>query len=426
MPPPVISSNIRLRIVGTIFAVSSLVSAAQIAYFTLTSIIAADLSGSDSLAGIPSTLGMVGRALSAYPIGWLMGRVGRRYGLSLGLFFGVVGTLVSAWAIGTGSFWVFSIGAGLAGAARGAADLGRYAAAEVNPPDSRARALGLVVFAGTIGAIAGPLLVVPSTQIAAGLNMPSDSGPYLIGAILSALSLILTFIFLRPDPLILSRLYDQYELENNTDPARSVDVKSRPMIQLLGVGHVRLGMAAMTIGQLVMVMIMVITPLHMSHAGHDTGDISLVIMAHTLGMFGLSTLTGWFIDRIGPVAVVIIGAIMLVAASIISPLVTSLYGLAGALFLLGLAWNLCFIAGSSLLASGLGPAERGRVQGTSDTLASAAAALGSLGTGPLFAVGEFLMVSAVGLALALGLFALSFLWRRSKTDSSIPAGSIER
>jgi MFS family permease len=410
----VITPTIRRRIVGTIFVVSSLVSAAQIAYFTLTSIIATDLSGSETLAGVPSTLSMVGRAVSAYPIGWIMGRFGRRIGLSWGMLLGLIGTLVSAWAIGSGSFWGFSIGAGLAGAARGAADLGRYAAAEVNPPESRARSLGLVVFAGTIGAIVGPLLVSPSTQMASAFGLPADSGPYLIGAIFSALSLGITYIFLRPDPLFLSKEYDQAE-EAATAADGSVN---RSASQLFALGNVRLGIAAMAIGQLVMVMIMVITPLHMSNAGHGTRDISFVIMAHTLGMFGLSTLTGWFIDRIGSIAVVVVGAVILIIASLLSPFVGSVAGLAGALFLLGLGWNLCFLAGSTLLATGLLPGERGRVQGTSDTLSSAAAALGSLSTGLLFAAGQLLLVSAVGLALSLGLFAAMFLFRREKPMSA--------
>jgi MFS family permease len=420
MPSELITPVIRRRIVATIFAVSSLVSAAQIAYFTLTSIIAADLSGTDSLAGVPGTLSMVGRALSAYPLGWLMGRVGRRYGLSLGLLFGLVGTLMSALAIGSGSFWMFSIGAGLAGAARGAADLGRYAAAEVYPPEGRARSLGLVVFAGTIGAIAGPLLVVPSTEAAATFGWPAESGPYLIGALFSALSILLTFLFLRPDPLLLSK---QYEPDEPVGAGEAGNGQVRTFRQLMTLGNVRLGMAAMVIGQLVMVMIMVITPLHMSHAGHDTGAISLVIMAHTLGMFGLSTVTGRLIDRIGSESVIIIGSVILVAASIISPFVATVSGLAIALFLLGLAWNLCFIAGSSLLASGLAVNERGRVQGSSDTLSSAAAALGSLSTGPLFAAGTFILVGAVGLALSLGLFAASFILRPRKILPKISDGS---
>lgn len=258
-------------------------------------------------------------------------------------------------------------------------------------------------------------LITPSINLAVTLGLPAESGPYLIVGLFSVVALILTNLFLRPDPLLLSKQYE--EVENSL--SASVDsFANRTSAQLFRLGNVRLGIAAMTIGQLVMVMIMVITPLHMSHAGHSTGDISFVIMAHILGMFGLSTITGWLNDRLGSEAVVVVGAFILIAASNMSPFVVTLVGLAVALFLLGLGWKFCFIADSTLLASGLLLGERGRIQGTSDTLASAAAALGSLSTGPLFASGEFLLVSAVGLALSLGLFAASFLLRRMKSQQS--------
>ncbi len=88
---PEISFSIRRRLIGVIFVVSSLVAAAQVAFFTLMPIIAAELSGSDSAAGIPNTMGLLLRAITAYPIGWLMGRAGRRLGLTAGLLVGVAG-----------------------------------------------------------------------------------------------------------------------------------------------------------------------------------------------------------------------------------------------------------------------------------------------------------------------------------------------
>jgi MFS family permease len=403
-----ITPAVRRRLIGVIFIVSSLVAAAQVAYFTLMPIIAADLSGSESAAGIPSTMGLLFRAAAAYPLGWLMGRFGRRLGLAFGLFVGVVGTAISAWAIGAGAFWLFSLGAGLAGVARGAADLSRYAAAEVALPDRRAKVIGWIVFAGTIGAVAGPLMVTPAVNLASGRGLAPDSGPFWAAAIVLAISTALTFVFLRPDPLAISRR-DEAALRAANGGA--ADAPARPLAQLLKMWHVRLGMAAMTIGQLVMVMIMVITPLHMDHTGHGTGSISLVILAHQLGMFGLSGLTGWLIDRRGAAAVIIAGAMLLVTASLLSPVVLSVVGLAAALFLLGLGWNFCFIAGSALLATGLEPAERTRIQGISDAWSSAASALGSLSTGPLFAVGDILLVAAAGLGFSLALIAAWFLLR---------------
>ena len=403
-----VKPSTRNRLVAVIFAVSSLVAAAQVAFFTLMPIIAADLSGSESAAGLPSTMGLLFRAAAAYPLGWLMGRVGRRMGLTVGLLIGLVGTAMSAWAIGSGDFWVFSLGAGLAGVARGAADLSRYAAAEVSPLARRAKVIGWIVFAGTIGALAGPVLVTPAVALAGANGLVPESGPFWVAAIILGISSLFTFVLLRPDPLTISRKMDAFD---RAAAGRSIDEPARPLSVLLKGWHVRLGMAAMTIGQLVMVMIMVITPLHMDHAGHGTGSISLVILAHQLGMFGLSGAVGWLIDRRGAATVIIAGAALLVVSSLLSPAVESVAGLSIALFLLGLGWNFCFVAGSALLATGLAPSERTRVQGMSDTGSSAASALGSLSTGALFATGEMLLVGAVGLAFSLGLVAAWLLLR---------------
>jgi len=118
------------------------------------------------------------------------------------------------------------------------------------------------------------------------------------------------------------------------------------------------------------------------------------------------------IDRFGATPIIVGGAALLIGASLMSPAVTSVAGLSIALFLLGLGWNFCFVAGSALLAMGLAPSERARVQGMSDTWSSAAAALGSLSTGALFAAGEMLLVGAVGLAFSLGLVALWLIARK--------------
>lgn len=403
-----VSPSIRSRLTATIFLSSSLFAAAQIASFTLMPIVAADLSGTEGLAGAPSTLSMIGRVVVAYPVGWLMGRAGRRLGLSLGFLLGVLGAALSAMAIVGGSFWGFAFGVGLAGSARGATDLGRFAAAEVYPADRRAKIIGLIVFAGTIGAIGGPLLVVPSAGLMARYGLPADAGPYVFGAILTLLSLLLIVIFLRPDPLYLSRQWYGDEAESATQPG------GRSLGEIFSEPRVRLGVGAMMVGQLVMTLIMVITPLHMDHAGHGRQSISLVIMSHTLGMFGLSWLTGWLIDRAGSLAVIVAGAAILVASSILTPLAGDVPALAFALFLLGLGWNFCFIAGSSLLTGGLAPEERSRTQGTGDMLSSAAAAVGSLGTGLVFARAGMTAVGAVGLAFSLTVILSAFWYLRQR------------
>jgi MFS family permease len=328
-----------------------------------------------------------------------MGRAGRRLGLTIGFGLGVAGSLLSAFSISWGSFLGFAAGVFLLGAARGVTDLGRFAAAEIYPADRQAKIIGLIVFSGTLGAIGGPLLVPPATALAAATGLPDSSGPYLFGALLSVVALILTFVFLRPDPLDLSReLAGLKQRERIAGPAESLRVVfARPSVQL--------GVAAMALGQLVMTMLMVITPLHMSHQDHTTGAISLVIMSHTLGMFGLSGLTGWLVDRSGRVPVIVGGAALLAAAGILTPLSSGIPGLAFALFLLGLGWNFCFVGGSALLTGDIEPAERSRVQGAGDTLASIASGVGSLSTGVVFAAGGITAVSALSLGFILALAA---------------------
>jgi len=166
-------------------------------------------------------------------------------------------------------------------------------------------------------------------------------------------------------------------------------------------GSARLAVLAMAIGQLIMTILMVITPVHMSFLNHDTGAISWVIMAHTLGMFGLSGVSGRLTTRFGRRAIIGSGALVLVAACLLTPLATTVPMLALALFLLGLGWNFCYVAGSALLTDSLQANERGRAQGANEVVVALASGAGSLSTGALYAFGSIVTISALGLALTL-------------------------
>ncbi len=406
MTTAIISHSTRQRLTGALFISQSLFSAAMIAAFTLSPILAAELGGSDSAAGVPNTLTLLGRAAAAYPIGWLFDRVGRRLGLSIGFALALAGAVLTVWSVMNGSFIGFCAGAALMGMGRGGSDQARYVAAEVQTADRRAKVIGLMVFAGTVGAVGGPALVGPSSRLAEAWDFLADTGPYWAAAGLYAIGLLTIFFFLRPDPKQVSR---QIEAEN---PIKEPDVPARPMTKIFSQPAVLLAVAAMTIGQLVMALIMVITPLHMNHNNHTTESVSLVIMAHTLGMFGLSSVTGWLIDRYGRIPLIVAGAAILIISGILAPLSVAVPNLAIALFLLGLGWNFCFIAGSSLLADALAARERARAQGASEVLVSLATGVGSLGTGALFDQGGMTAVAAVGIALSLMLVAALFWFNR--------------
>jgi len=399
-----IDGSVQRRTTGVLFLAQSLFTAGVIASFTLSPVIAADLSGRAGAAGLPTTITLIGRAAMAYPAGWLMDRAGRRLGLSLGFLLGAAGGIVSVLAIIQGSFPIFLAGALLLGVMRGTAEQGRYAAAEVYPASRRARIIGIIVFAGTLGAVGGPLLVGPAGDVVARWGLPVTAGPYVATAVLLALALGLVFLLLRPDPVRLRLLVADGKAQETTEKAAFF-----PMHTILRRPAVQLAMAALVIGQLVMTMLMVVTPLYMDHQNHGPELISWVIMAHTLGMFGLSGLTGWLTDRLGRTLTIFAGGGLLALSAVLAPVVNGVPLLALALFLLGLGWNFSFVAGSSLLTDAVSAEEQGRVQGASEMVVSLASGLGSLGAGILFEQAGIWLPAGVGLALAAGLMGLTAL-----------------
>jgi MFS family permease len=405
-PAAPVTAGVRRRLMAALFGAQSINSAAMTLAFTPLSIVAALLTGNEALAGVPATVLLLGRAGAAFPIGALMDRRGRRAGISLGLLGAVIGSAVIVVGLLQSSFALFLFGVLLTGMGRGASEQARYVAADIEPPERVANGIGTLVFANTVGAVLGPLLLPWSEGWAEARGVIGLAGPYVLATALTAAALATVFIFLRPDPrdISLRTLHATAHAPAEETARRQGEVFRLPAVQL--------AILTLAISQLVMTLIMVITPLHMQHEHHDMTQISLVIAAHTLGMFGLSGLTGRMTARFGPLPLILAGALILAASAILAPLAQGTLALAVALFLLGLGWNFGFVAGSALLTDALRPGERGKTQGLSETLVAVASAAGSLSTGVAFQYGGLIAVSMIGLALVLALITAFFLTRR--------------
>src|SRR5512139_4085830 len=194
------TSTLARKITWVLFINQSLASAGFIAAATLNSIIGTKLGGSASFAGVPSAVYLLGAAFAASAWGYIMDRIGRRNGIVSGLVIGVIGNVLVVIAIGMSSFFLFLIGMVLMGIANAAVVLGRFAAAEVNPPEKRGAAISNVVLGGTFGAIVGPLLVGPMGNLIKTFGMDELAGAYLATLLLFAISALVVFIGLRPDP----------------------------------------------------------------------------------------------------------------------------------------------------------------------------------------------------------------------------------
>jgi MFS family permease len=384
------------RLTRILFAAQCLSSAALIANIQVNPIVGARLSGHIELAGVAGTLLLLGAAISAHVSGRFMQRRGRRLGLALGFLVGTGGMLVSGLGVTFGSFALFLLGVALLGAARGAADQSRYAAADTQPPLQRARAISMIVFASTVGAIAGPWLASSRGNLLGWLTGVPQAGPMWIGALLFALAGTMIFIWLRPDPLTLSHMLASPQV-NPTEPS----LPARTVGAILRLPAARLALAAMVIGQAVMVLVMSVTSLHMDAHHHGGDDISLVFMAHTLGMYGLSLVNGTVIDRLGRRPAILIGALLLVAGGLLAPVSLLTVWLALAQFLIGLGWNLCYVAGSTLLSDILAPNERSSVQGSIELIVNLTSASCNLLSGVILSNLGYTLLGELGAAAAL-------------------------
>jgi MFS family permease len=399
------------KITATLLVGQSLFTAATMMAFTVASIIAVELAGGDSRwTGVPSGLVVAGAAFMAYPIGWLMDRVGRRIGLSVGHMLGVVGSLTAGLAVIYQSLPLFLVGVFGYGLTRGVLEQGRYAAAEASPARKRAQAISWVVLGGTAGSILGPGLIELASKMADRAGLPSLSGPWFMAALFFGLSLLVVNLFLRPDPQMIGRRLAELEPETT----KNLRMGGRAYKEIIRDPRVQLATGSLIFGQMAMVLVMVVTPVHMHSHHHAISSISLVIMAHTLGMFGLSFVTGWLTDKVGRPRTILLGGLTLSLSCFMGPFSEGVLWLAIALFLLGLGWNFCFVAGSTLLSEMLRPEERGRVQGITDTITHIVSGGGNLISGFIFATLGYAAMSWLTILIGLIPVALVIFSRTAR------------
>jgi len=398
-------SRIARKTTFTLFLAQSLFSAGFIAMATVSSILGAKLGGKP-WAGVPSAVLLTGSALAASAWGVLMDKIGRRNGITLGLLLGVTGSGLIALAVNQSLLPLMLAGMALLGFANAAVLLGRFAAAEVNPPEKRGVAISNVVLGGTFGAIFGPLLVGPMGALSLRFGLDELTGSYVAGLALLGIASVVIFLGLRPDPrdvgVQVSPLY----------PSPATDVKTRPLGVIFREPAALTAVTAMVLGQVVMVAIMVITSLHMEENHHQLGDISAVISAHTFGMYAFSVISGRLADKWGRGPVILTGAATLLLACITAPLSPDVLPLAVSLFLLGLGWNFCFVGGSTLLADQLSPAERGRTQGRNDLFVGLASATSVLSSGLIFDATSYTFIALLAGALSLIPLFMVLNWMR--------------
>jgi MFS family permease len=357
------------------------------------------------MAGVPGALYVVGQAFGAIVWGFSMERIGRRRGLALGQGVGVIGSAIAVVAVVDRSFPFFLFGLALVGMARSAVDLGRFVAAEVHPPAKRGRAIANVVLGSTVGAIFGPLLVGPTGQLATWAGYPELAGAYMAGAAVLVVAAILIFGALRPEPRDVGR-----ELAR-IHPAAISQQATRSLAEIVRHPGVIVAMVTMAFAQMVMVVPMSITSVHMKAHQHPLTSVSLVISAHTFGMYAFSIISGRMADRRGRGPVIILGSTVMILSCLMAAPSVNLLPLSVALFLLGLGWNFAYVAGSTLLADQLSPGERAKTQGFNDLILNLSSGASQIGSGVVYAGGGFGVMGLAAAAFALVPLGVGVWWQ---------------
>ncbi|WZH53444.1 MAG: MFS transporter [Nocardioides alkalitolerans] len=393
------------------------------------SLLARDLSGSDAQAGLAQTAQVVGAAAAAYVLAGLMASRGRRLGLLAGMLTGAAGAALAVVAGVVGSMALLLVGSALLGAMTAANSGSRYAAVDLAAPLRRGRALSLVVWATTIGAVAGPNLTGLSGWVAGRIGVPELTGPFVVGAVAMLLAALVVGVGLRPDPLLTARRLAVADAGTVLPPSarrRGIDwsvvgevLATRPAVTA--------AVVALSCAHAVMVAVMVMTPLHMEHGGAELDVIGLVISIHVLGMFAFSPVVGLVADRWGRGRALGIGAAVLLVSLGLAG--TSPEGhswhIATGLFLLGLGWSFATVAASTAIADGTPLEARTDVQGASDMVMGLTAAVGGALAGVVVGAWGFGWLAAGAAVLVLVLFGAAAVTVRAgtvPTDAEHAAG----
>jgi MFS family permease len=388
---------------------------------TVGGLLARDVAGTDSASGLGQTAGVLGAAVLAVPLARISDRGGRRAGLVVGYTVAILGAVLTVVAAALSSLVLLLLGLFAFGASTACSLQARYAAADLALPAHRGRALSLVVWATTVGSVLGPNLAGPGDDLGRRLGLPALGGVFALSAVVLAGVALIFGMLLRPDPLLLARRLGG---EDGGLPPRRA---TRPALRAVWAStDGRLGLSAVVVSHAVMVGVMVMTPVHMGHAGGPEGTtlrlIGLVISVHVAGMYLFSPLVGLLADRLGRRATVAVGGFLLLAAAALAGTAApgAAVQLGAGLLLLGLGWSCGLIAGSTLVTESVGAELRPTAQGGTDLLMGLGAAAAGVVGGPLLTLGGFGLVTAVSAALVVPLAVVWF--RGPRRMSGSPGG----
>ncbi|GAA3538691.1 MFS transporter [Nonomuraea rosea] len=413
-PPALTSDRVRIiqrRTLGVLTAAQIVGGVGVAVGLALSSVVVDDLSGSTVISGFAGTATVLGAALLALPTARASGKGGRRAGLALAYVAALGGCAISVAAISLRNWPLLLAGLVFVGGGSAASLAARYSATDLSPKGRAARHLSLVVWASTVGSVAGPNLAKPADQIGMRLGLVEKAGPFAFAALAFAVALAIIVFLLRPDPLQLAR-----DLDGGESPVTGRASTIRTAWQTLRTTPMaRQALIMIAVSHTAMVSVMSMTPVKLHHDGSNLDVIGLVISLHIAGMYVLSPVVGWLADKAGKVPVLVLGmGLLLSAAALAGTAGHRIWQVTAALVLLGLGWSCGLVAGSALVTESVPIDRRASVQGLSDLLMNVCGATGTIVAGAIVGLlGYGVLGLVVGIMVAIAGLWLTTTWRRT-------------
>ncbi len=383
----------------------ALLAACQAMLFSSSSTLAAinglagmALATNPALGTLPVTTWVLGGAIATLPASLYMKRVGRTQGLMAGAWTGIAAALLCALAVGLHNFWLLCLGTLIFGASNATGQYYRFAAADVSPPDYKARAISLVLAGGLVGGIIGPGMSRFSVDAFADRFL----GAYLVPILYCVVSIALLSRTRIPDPTAA-------EQASGGRPLREIARQPKFFVAVLS-GAVGYG---------VMNLLMTATPIAMGLCGHPFGDAAFVISSHVIAMFAPSLVAGSLIRRFGVLNIILAGAALNVACVAVALTGLDVAHFWISLVLLGVGWNFMYIGGTTLLTETYRPEEKAKAQGANDMCIFVMMVISSLTSGMLVTTAGWNRVNLFALPLlaVVGAAALWLAMRRERAPA---------
>ena len=267
-----------------------------------------------SLIAAPYMAMLIGAAVATFPASFLLDAFGRRASFALGASHGLAGGLMMAWALSSGAFWPFCLGAFWLGVAQGFTLFYRHEAAIGQTVKEKGVAIALVFGAGALAGLVGPALLLL-------LDQAPPSARNIGVALTAALAQVLV--------LTLAMASAPEASAPVAPDARKINTPDF-LISTVIAGAAWFGMTAQ----------MLAMPGAMIGCGVTLSSMFGVMAFHVMAMYAPAFAVGPMVGRFGVASVAAAGLGLMVAAKFLSHGANSVMDFAVVLGLLAVGWCL--------------------------------------------------------------------------------------